>query len=235
MGRLGWPEGPVAVVGDDCERDINPAGQLGLAAYCVNSQTEVVQAEDGQLVKSGKLEDLLTWIDSSPVGSLTPVYSRPSSWLAQVRATPAVVDSFCRALPQDRWCQRPAEKEWCLTEILCHLRDVDLEVNLPRLRKFGENENPFLAGQDTDPWSETRQYYLQDGQQALRDFFTARQELVALLEGLTPEDWHRPARHAIFGPTRLQELVNILVAHDRLHLQQIKQLLERISPNLPIS
>ncbi len=39
MGRLGWPEGPVVVVGDDCERDINPAGKLGLAAYCVNSQT----------------------------------------------------------------------------------------------------------------------------------------------------------------------------------------------------
>jgi hypothetical protein len=33
----------------------------------------------------------------------------------------------------------------------------------------------------------------------------------------------RTARHAIFGPTHLKELVGINAGHDRLHLQQVKK------------
>jgi hypothetical protein len=56
----------------------------------------------------------------------------------------------------------------------------------------------------------------------------ARMSLVNLLEQLTPGDWDRPVRHAIFGPTRFLELVNIIAAHDRLHVQQVHGLLGHI-------
>jgi HAD superfamily hydrolase (TIGR01509 family) len=34
MARLGWPDGKAVVIGDDMERDINPAGKLGIPAFC---------------------------------------------------------------------------------------------------------------------------------------------------------------------------------------------------------
>ena len=73
---------------------------------------------------------------------------------------------------------------------------------------------------DTDRWAEERNYIQQDGRSALHRFTYDRIKLLSLLEGLTPAEWQRPARHAIFGPTTLQELVGFIVGHDRLHVRQ---------------
>jgi hypothetical protein len=107
-----------------------------------------------------------------------------------------------------------------VTEIICHLRDVEREVNLPRIRKLLEEENPFLVGEVTDRWVEERHYVKQNGSQALADFITSRKEAIGLLNGLQIE-WSKTARHTIFGPTTLLELVGIITGHDRAHIQQI--------------
>ena len=39
-----------------------------------------------------------------------------------------------------------------MTEIICHLRDVEREVNLPRIRRVLAEQNPFLVGEVTDVW-----------------------------------------------------------------------------------
>ena len=52
------------------------------------------------------------------------------------------------------------------------------------------------------------------------EFTAARKQTLALLDGLANE-WSRPARHAIFGPTTLQELVGFVATHDRTHVQQV--------------
>jgi hypothetical protein len=43
------------------------------------------------------------------------------------------------------------------------------------------------------------------------------------------EEWLRPARHAIFGPTNLNELASIIVRHDRMHVRQAFESLGVIS------
>jgi hypothetical protein len=86
-----------------------------------------------------------------------------------------------------------------------------------------QENNPFVPGRDTDLLAEERRYINQDGVQAIAHFKSARQKLISLLSGLEPDGWLRPARHAIFGPTTLQELANIIAGHDRLHIQQILQ------------
>jgi hypothetical protein len=101
------------------------------------------------------------------------------------------------------------------------LRDVDQEVNLARIRRVLQENDPFLSGKDTDPWADERMYFCQDGPQALHEFTTARMKLLDLLEAATPEDWERTARHAILGPTTLRELVRIVAEHDRLHVRQV--------------
>src|SRR5258706_3918862 len=125
--------------------------------------------------------------------------------------------------PSERWPRRPADGEWSLTEIVCHLRDVELEVNLPRLRAVIEQDNPFIAGADTDPWALERGYQSQDGPRALRDFAQARQASARLLRLQPASAWRRTARHAIFGPTQLVEIAGWFLDHDLIHLEQVRK------------
>jgi hypothetical protein len=188
-------------------------------------------APDGEYAPSGagSLEQLLPWLDRTLTESLQPDLGAPAAWLAALRGVPAGLDGFRRQMERSLWSFRPRSTEWSLSEIFCHLRDVDQDVNLPRLRKILAESNPFLPGEDTDRWAEMRQYHLQDGETAMRSFFAARGELVRVLESLEEADWQRSARHAILGPTRLQELVGIIAAHDRLHVQQVFQLSKDLS------
>lgn len=221
LAYLGWPEGPVIMIGDSLENDIAAARLLGLPAFWL--EKDGVQPADGNPAPTanGRIQDVLDWIDRTPAEALQPDYSTPSAMLAILRSTPAALDTLGAGLTNEDWTRKPQAGEWAPAEILCHLRDVEQEVNLPRLQRVLGEENPFIAGKDTDPWADERQYICQSGPQAQDEFTAARVELLALLEGLQPADWQRPARHAIFGPTHLAELVSIIAGHDRLHLQQL--------------
>jgi FMN phosphatase YigB (HAD superfamily) len=229
LAGMGWPDGPVVMVGDSFERDIIPAQRMGLPAFWINGRAENDHGGN-QPSGSGQLGEVLEWIDSMPVSRLTPNFSSPSAILAILRATPAALDSLCRDLPLSAWNQHPEEGEWCLTEIICHLRDVESQVNLPRLKKVLQEVNPFMPGMDTDIWALERNYHDQDGLQALWSFTAARLEVLENLESLPQEAWQRVARHAIFGPTSLEELVGFTTSHDRLHLQQVQRTLAAARP-----
>jgi hypothetical protein len=142
------------------------------------------------------------------------------------------LDAFAQALvdalsdPFIDWHWRPARGEWNLTEVACHLRDVEREVHQARFRSILTVENPFLAGATSDDWATLRNYAEQDGRTALLDFAAARERTVELLTRLDPADWERSGRHAFFGPSTLHELVHLAVQHDRVHWSQIRGLLE---------
>lgn len=229
LGRLGWPDGQFLMVGDDPNNDVKAAQKLGIATFQVSNHAPVAENGFSRVHGSGRLTDLFAWIDSTPEEDLLVKAEQADSLIEIARSTPAVMASFTSDLPPAAWIQEPLPGEWSVTEIICHLRDVDAEVNLPRLKKVLAEINPFLPGIDTDQWAEARLYYCQDGKSALTDFTRFRMELVSLLEGLSQSDWDRPARHAILGPTRLSELVQIIGAHDRVHVRQAYQALGEIS------
>jgi hypothetical protein len=120
------------------------------------------------------------------------------------------------------WICCPAEEGWAPVEIACHLRDVEREVMQPRLRLILSEKHPFLSAIESDRWAEERKYALQDGRQALRDFVGARKETIALLRELRETDWRRTARHALFGPTTLEEQARFIARHDLLHVEQLQ-------------
>ncbi len=225
LAQMGWPEGPVVMVGNEINNDIDAALQLGLPVYWVNEGDTNSWVGPGPVPPGGSLDGVLPWLDGVSARMIEPDYKTPKAMLAILRAIPAGVHSLCSNLEARKWKQRPNSEEWSPIEILCHLRDVEVEVNLPRLHKVLAGDNPFIPGQDTDPWAEERQYIRQDGIQALYKFTAARWETLTLLSEVEPLDWDLPARHAIFGPTNLKELVSIIGAHDRLHIRQLYQAL----------
>jgi FMN phosphatase YigB (HAD superfamily) len=218
LAQLGWPDDPAVMVGDDIEREVKPTRAAGLPVFWVRKSSEVSTEPNG--VPQGTLESFQGWLEQAAPQALKVSVEGPQALLANLRATPAALGTLTSTMSLDAWRRSPAPAEWCLTEIICHLRDVEREVNLPRLRKVLAEQNPFLVGETTDIWVKERKCAEQDGRQALVEFTAARKETIALLDGLAAE-WSRPARHAIFGPTTLQELVGFVAGHDRAHVQQI--------------
>jgi len=221
LAQLGWPEEAVLVVGNDLENDIRPAQKLGLPAYWVQPKQGRPQGVVTGAGGTGELAGLISWLDQTPLEILRPQSNEPTALTSILRSTPAALNSLCQPLDTSQLSSRRKAGEWSPGEILCHLRDVDTEVNLPRLKKFLQEDNPFLPGEDTDRWAEERDYLHQDGKRALEHFSAARQRLLRILDVISPADWERTARHAIFGPTHLRELVAIIAGHDQLHIRQM--------------
>lgn len=123
------------------------------------------------------------------------------------------------------WRKRPSPDQWSLAMIMCHLRDVEREVYHVRFKNLIAEENAFLQGVSPDEWAEERGYAEQDGRKALKDFLIARNDTLAMLKGMSAENWKRQGQHAFFGPTTMHELVYLAVRHDDLHWEQIRNLL----------
>ncbi len=227
LAQLGWQEQPAVMIGNSLEDDLLPAASLGITGFWVSDDHQALPVVLPSQSSVGALEhalDWLQWISSSDHASLLDT---PDALLATLQSTPAALDTLTRNLSDAEWCWQPQPREWSVTEIACHLRDVDREVHWPRLAKVSQEDNPFLPGIETDHWADERNYRAQDGKAALQSFFQARTELLHLLCGLAPEDWQRTARHAIFGPTRLVELVTFIATHDRTHIRQVLETLQQ--------
>ncbi len=229
LGQLGWPQKPVLMVGDDPYNDIIPAASIGIQTFWVSDQPPPKKEASFNPSGWGGLEDILQWVDQRSISECMPDFTSLQAMLAILRSTPAVLINMSQVLPDTLWVESPEPGAWSFTEIICHLRDVDHDVNLLRIKKILTEENPFLPGIDTDQWAVERQYYCQNGRQALQEFVETRIELLGILDNLKPEDWLRTARHAIFGPTHIKELVNIIASHDRLHIRQAMETLEKVS------
>jgi FMN phosphatase YigB (HAD superfamily) len=227
LAQMGWPKTPAVMVGNDVDSDIGAARQLGLPVFWTSNNGKYAWNGQGDIPPHGNLREIIPWLETAVPAPLSTNFITPNSLLAVLRSTPAALSTLCHKFKANLE-QRPMPEEWSASEVLCHLRDVDAEVNMPRLQKVVNERNPFLPGQDTDPWADTRQYCLQDGLQALSDFTQARLELLRLLENLSQEGWNLQARHAIFGPTNLRELVNIIAGHDILHVQQVYKAIHRV-------
>jgi len=227
LGRMGWPDGPVLMVGDDIQRDMPGAQTLGLPTFWISNMD--MHSPDGlNPTGRGSIEELRPWLERVDLSTLEPAHSTPESLIAVMLSTPAVVSELLKQVSAPNLTRRPASGEWSLTEIICHLRDTESEVNLPRLRMLLELKEPFIPARMAAAWAEERDYNSQDFSQALQDFTSARMQMLVVLRGLKDE-WSRKARHAIFGPTDLQELVNFMVEHDKLHIRQIIATLENVA------
>lgn len=218
LARLGWPETPTVMIGNDIKTDIAPAQALGLATYhLADTPLEITGPNSAR----GPLSAFHQWLQSVPEETLLPDFSSLSANLAIMTATPAALSTFITQFPLEKWAQRPEPEEWSLTEILCHLRDVDREIHIPRFEMVLDHPTPFIQAIDADAWAEERQYIQQDGQQALIEFLDSRSRLLNLMQSLIDSAPEKPIQHTIFGPTTLPELVRIAARHDRLHIQQI--------------
>lgn len=227
LSLLCWPKGPVAVVGNNLVDDILPMEQLGHPAFWL-TDAQVSRPDSHPLSSSGQLEDVFKWLENLDRHQKQTSYNTPLSIMATLQATPAAVQQFAAKLKPELWNLRPQVDEWSFTELICHWRDVDREVNLPRFKEILASSNPFLPGINTDVWTEERDYINEHGPDALTSWIETRTLIIQILSQISNQDWGRSVRHAIFGPTTLLELVSFSATHDRVHIQQAWDTISRV-------
>ena len=152
--------------------------------------------------------------------------------LRALETMPAFLDGVLNAADSDALVFSPRAGWFCLVEHACHLRDVEREGYLVRVRRMLAEERPVLAGFEGDVVAQARDYRAQDARAAARDFASARRELIASLREVTLADLRRDAVFA--GKTiTLTDLVDMIVEHDAEHRRQIGEL--EAAPGSPLT
>ncbi len=121
------------------------------------------------------------------------------------------------------WHQHPDPNEWSPYQIVCHLLESEQTVQRSRLEKILIQDNPFLSQNTVAP---TPQCHFPE--EAIADlFYLERHQTLNWLNSLPSDIWERVARHSIFGPTTFLEMAHFTAQHDRLHLNQLCQTLQK--------
>lgn len=144
--------------------------------------------------------------------------------IALLEAMPAFLDAAIAGASPEELRRSPAPGEFSLLEQACHLRDLEREGYLVRVRRMLAEEQPALASFDGAAVAAERDYLSQDAQAVAREFAAARRESIALL---APLGAGQLAREGTFEDRAicLAGLLGMMVEHDRGHREEIEALL----------
>ena len=139
---------------------------------------------------------------------------------------PDVVEGMLGGLDAAGWRSRPAPGEWAPVEIVCHLRDEEVEDFRARVRVVTDGGTQFTPI-DPPRWAIDRRYLDDHGPAALAAFRERRAASLVFLAGLAPSALEGAVQQPTGGRLSGLDLLAAWVAHDRLHLAQIAATLAR--------
>jgi hypothetical protein len=147
--------------------------------------------------------------------------------IERIAAMPAFLEAALHEAGEENLALRPTAEAFSLREHACHLRDLEREGYLVRIRRILNEQAPSLASFDGQAVAESRDYPSQDAHVAAQEFATARRELLALLAPLSAEAFRR---EGTFEGKRitLADLVAMVDAHDGEHRIEIEGILDAI-------
>ena len=137
---------------------------------------------------------------------------------AVLRTTPGRWEALVRGLPADLLERLPALGEWSALDCLRHLVEAEKVV-------FRVRATCFLSGKPLADFNPERQGLGRRGRATdlAVEFTRQRQESLALLESLGPEDLERTAGHERLGRVTLRQMLNEWAAHDLMHTVQAER------------
>ncbi len=221
LARVGVEAEDALLVGDDLNNDILPGTAAGLATYWIN---EDMPPEGYHPNAHGSMTALADRVRNGWLRELAPRPRTTAQVAPRMLGNLAALDGLARELQPAMWMLRPFPEEWTALELVQHLLEWETRVQRAQILRALQEDNPFLPPAPTPPGPNTRDLSARLGPQVLAEFFAARRETLALLATLTPEQWARPARHALFGPVTVMELAHFTARHDRLHINQFCEL-----------
>lgn len=117
--------------------------------------------------------------------------------------------------------RRASADDWSAFETFQHVRDAAL-VYSARFRWMVFDDDPLLMNYDENAWVAAAKDVPGDVPAILNEIAASRADLVRVLSRLTDEEWRRTGRHEVAGPVVLEDYVRHQVAHEAMHLEQIR-------------
>lgn len=140
--------------------------------------------------------------------------------LAGLEETPDRLANEVDELSEGELVKRPQDGGWNLKELAGHMVEDERVWGHERLPRILAEENPVLPGYDQDAAVRNAKYGTDPIGNALAEWKSLREQTVALLRGMRPEDLSRTGRHEERGPITAAEVASILAEHDAEHLRQ---------------
>jgi hypothetical protein len=139
---------------------------------------------------------------------------------------PTVLGALLADLDPPTWGSRPAPAEWAPVEIVCHLRDEEVEDFGARVRVVVAGSASF-APIDPKRWAVERRYLEDSGPRALATFLDRRAASLDSLVAIEPARLTATVAHRRFGGLSGLDIITAWVEHDRPHLTQLAATLAR--------
>ncbi len=137
-------------------------------------------------------------------------------------AIPAMLKIELEVLSDELSCFRPAAGEWSINEVLGHLIEAEQRGFAGRIRQILAEDNPACQGWNPDHVAADRHDEMKSSAALLEEFTCLREQSMALVAALKPEQLARSGQHPVVGQLSIQELLYEWVYHDRNHLEQIE-------------
>jgi len=140
-----------------------------------------------------------------------------SSTLSRLKTQLDSLPEVLGSASPDALCERPASGKWSAAENLAHL-DRHQEIMLERIRKILSEDAPRLDRYNADEDTDWPRYAALTPSQVLEQLRTNRQQLIATVEKLSPEQMARVGLHTRMGPMPLSTWLEFFLVHEGHHL-----------------
>jgi hypothetical protein len=145
----------------------------------------------------------------------------PAVALERLKGTPRELVALLGTARSEAVHRAPAEGEWSPATVVAHLADAELVYGV-RIRMVVTADRPYLAAFDENAWVRRFAELETDPKESLARWRTLRDANLRILGSLEPAEWKLTGLHAERGELSVAHIADLLVAHDRAHLGQIR-------------
>ena len=147
--------------------------------------------------------------------------------IATLKRNQTILDGILHGLSQgDATSATDGPDGWTVLEVICHLRDLE-EIYAGRIASMLKGENPTFPKVDPPALAKERNYAGDDLRSARSTLLEHRRATLAILAGLSPDQWTLTGTHGVYGPQTVEVLAFQIVTHDLDHMEQITRILGR--------
>jgi len=140
-----------------------------------------------------------------------------------LRELPGQVEELVQGLNELALTCQPGPNGWSIKEVCAHLRDA-IETDGSRIQHMLTENNPQLPAYDQEERARSRNYQQEDTARVLLALRAFAGGVAYLLEGMADADWTRTGQHEEAGRQTIEQRAELMAAHAREHLAQIKTL-----------
>jgi hypothetical protein len=221
LGRLGWPEGPIVMVGDDPAYDLIPMDEMGYQTFWVN------QEKTSHRWQTGALSDVKPWLKHINHKADHRLSDQPEVNLAIIHSTAAVFDTYLKYPPRKQPWENGKGRVKAVLMTLSQAITRERELYHPIWNRLSKDADVVFPQMDAINKPENHSGQVQDLKATLLAFIKARRASLQYLEALYPSaqtDSTVDLNHK--NADELLKMVKTIAEQDRIMLRQWANLLD---------